>query len=65
MDKDGYLANRSSQDYFNDLATGTQGRIVSRSELLDTLSKQLNDIFNADKDESTDNCKQRNDKQSS
>jgi hypothetical protein len=52
MDKDGYSGN----DYDFDLATGTKGRMVPRDELLATLSKQLDDIFNSVERESINEC---------
>jgi len=56
MDKDGYSGN----DYFVSLATGTKGRMVPRDELLATLSKQLDDMFNSVERESLNECKVKN-----
>lgn len=56
MDKDGFSGN----DYFFALATGTKGRMVPRDELLATLSKHLNDMFNSVERESLNECEVKN-----
>jgi hypothetical protein len=55
MDKDGYSGN----DYFVSLATGTKGRMVPRDELLATLSKQLDDMFNSVERDYVNKCEEK------